>query len=83
MLSIIDTNPNTQNADTHANIDTPTPREEQALLAYDEEFRADFPTSAYTKKREAEEREEAWILADDGLQSLLDENGQLPPDAFI
>ncbi len=83
MLTIINTNPNTQNADTHANIDTPTPREEQALLAYDEEFRADFPTSKYALRREREDREQAWMLADDGLKALLDENGQLPPDAFI
>ena len=83
MLTIINTNPNTQNADTHANIDTPTPREEQALLAYDEEFRADFPTCAYTKKREAELREEAWLTAQDGMLALLDENGEMPMDAFV
>tara|TARA_R100001510_G_C7571226_1_gene147546 strand:- start:71 stop:328 length:258 start_codon:yes stop_codon:yes gene_type:complete len=85
MIRIIETNAvNTNNAGVdikHA--DVPTPSEEQALLAYDEEFRADFPTSEYALKREREEREEAWLLAEDGMLALLDENGQLPMDAFV
>ncbi len=82
MITIIQ-NPNTQNAHTPKHTDVCTPREEQALLAYDEEFRADFPTCTYTKKREAELREEAWLTAQDGMLALLDENGEMPMDAFV
>lgn len=66
-----------------AHTDVPTREEQQALDCYAEEFARDFPTSAYAHSHRRRAIEDAWISAPDGLQGLLDENGELPRDAFV
>tara|TARA_R100001082_G_scaffold110670_1_gene91300 strand:+ start:1901 stop:2197 length:297 start_codon:yes stop_codon:yes gene_type:complete len=68
--------------------DVPTPAEFSALDAFADHFETeegqigDYARD-HAMKTARSEREEAWLNADDGLKALLDENGQLPPDAFI
>ena len=66
-----------------AHTDVPTREEQQALDVYAEEFVSDFPTSTYAHEHRRRAIEDAWVSAPDGLQGLLDENGQLPADAFV
>lgn len=66
-----------------AHTDVPTREEQQALDCYAEEFAKDFPSSTYAHEHKRRAIEDAWVSAPDGLQGLLDENGQLPADAFV